>query len=172
MTKQKPIRYYLTYCWTLPSDLLAWAAILFIHCLWGRKLFWNEGLWCELKEQTLLTSIWNYGGVTLGHGGLLRCAGGKEIDTVTEFHEHVHVEQYEVSMLIAFVINLTIVMTLLAFNQTPIWWLSAILWVTGGLYSYLFSMLQAWLRGESAYFGSTFEESAYSQTKEWENDHD
>ena len=164
--KKRPKKYLVTYLWTIPFDLIAWMIVLVAWLLLGTKLHWLDGLWCELKPRaaTAISKIWGkrWGGTTLGHGGLYSpgASGGKGIDTETEKHEHIHVEQYKAAMLVAFIIAIAVLTTVRTLDATI---LAGAIWVTGGILTYIASMLQAWLRGEQAYSGSHLEEAARSQ---------
>lgn len=164
--KKRPKKYMATYIWTIPLDLIAWIIVLVAWLLLGTRLHWIEGLWCELKQKpaNAISKIWRkqWGGVTLGHGGLLRpgAAGGEGIDTKIERHEHVHVEQYEASMLVSFIIAIAVLATIRTIDAAI---LAGAIWITGGVLPYVASLLQAWLRGEQAYGGSHLEEAARAQ---------
>lgn len=161
---KRPKRYYLTFVWTGVWDLILWVFILLFRVIGGCDLHWVNGLWCDIRPGTWLDKTWarKFAAITLGHGGLGRKGifGGPGIDTDTEFHEHVHVEQFEAAMLLSFVVGIVM------FASGSEWWVSALVWNLGGALAYCASLLQAWLRGESPYRGSHLEESAYSQTRE------
>lgn len=127
-------------------------------------MHWQDGLWCELREDSFFSRVWNYAGVTLGHGGIYNHgrSGGPGVDTDTEQHELIHVEQYEVAMLVAFVAGQIIFWSRMDMVGLVF---GAIFWVLGWYIVYGASMLQAWLRGETHYRGNVFEESAYSQVE-------
>jgi len=111
-----------------------------------------------------------WAGTTLGHGGFLAPgrAGKKGIDTPTEFHEHIHVEQYEGAMLQSFIYGVIVVSVLTLYTHVIAGAvLGGAIWLSGGMLSYGCSAVQAWLRGESLYMGGTKEESAYAQTEKW-----
>jgi hypothetical protein len=141
-------------------DLIAWLAVILLWALWGTRLHWCEGLWFEFKPGSWPMRTWykKWGGTTFGHGGPLRPggAGGAGIDTAIEKHEHVHVEQYEASMLASFLIAIAVAIT-------GSFALACSIWVSGGFLYYMCSIIQALLRGENPYTGSHLEESAYSQ---------
>jgi hypothetical protein len=161
---RRPLRYWLTYLWTAPWDLaVVWPTVLLIWLLWGRKLHWLDGVWCELKYDSWPSRTWykGWGGTTLGHGGFYASGftGDKGLDTSTEIHEHIHVEQYEAAMLGSFLVS---VVAFLIFHS---WWFCLGAWSSGYLVMGISNWLQAWFRGESLYMGSAHEESAYAQTK-------
>lgn len=191
--KKKPIRHIIIYLWTLPLDIIAWLTVLFVWLFWGTKLHWLEGLWCELKPDSWPTMTWyrrkikglhkinppefqkeygtwlTWGGTTLGHGGFYGPgrSQGSGIDTVVEYHEHIHVEQAEVSMLITFIIGLFIFMYLLMLENVHNALIAGILvWISGCFLFAAGGWVTAWFRGEDPYMGSQHEESAYAQTSE------
>jgi len=191
----RPARYLLTHLWTWPWDLISWFAVLCIWLFWGTKLHWLGGLWCELKKNSWPTRTWyrkkdehgspqmhpiekqvelgmwkTWGGSTLGHGGFYGPgrSGGEGIDTEVEFHEHVHVEQFEVALWVSFLYACAVfVHNAVAFNAYS-YWLCGAIWLSGFAVFYCCALIQAWLRGESAYKGSTLEEAAYSLAEDWE----
>jgi hypothetical protein len=162
---KRPKRYYLTFLWTGIWDVLLWVFLVLFRLFFGKRLFWQNGLWCEIRKGSWFYKVWAvlFSGMTLGHGGLYGpgVPGGPEIDTGTEFHEHIHVEQFEAAMLLSFVVG---VVMLISGSE---WWVSALVWLLGGSTAYYASLAQAWLRGEKPYRGSHLEESAYSQTDLW-----
>lgn len=112
-----------------------------------------------------------WAGTTFGHGGFLAPgkAGGKGIDTKTEFHEHVHVEQYEGASLQGFLYGLAVFFVSWCMGGVAIGAMAGgVIWLTGGMLAYACASLQAWFRGESLYMGSVKEEAAYAMADEWE----
>jgi len=163
-----PKYYYISYLWTLPWNLVAWFVVLIMRLAIGGKLFWLRGLWLALKEDSWFvhSPYKKWGGTTFGNGGILRdrnVGDLDEIDTPTEFHEHVHTEQFEVASLGAFIsFGLCTILTGSAWFLIPMWFSGfPILLISG--------WLQALIRGESAYRGSQHEESAYAQEELWTN---
>ena len=171
--KKRPKRYLLTYLWTFPWDILSWLAVLFLWLLWGTKLHWLEGLWFELKEKSWPMRTWYKGwnGTCFGHGGFYApgVSGGEGVDTATEYHERIHSEQYEAAMLVSLIFGVVagFVLWSLQYPEVALW-TGGIMWIVGGLLHTCAAFFQAWIRGENPYRGSTNEESAYSQTREWE----
>lgn len=199
--KKKPWRRLFIYIWTFPSDIFTWLVVLVIRLFWGNKLHWNEGLWCELNPFSWPARTWyrikdengnvilnelenrpkfgtwvTWGGTCFGHGGFYgpgRMNDTKEIDTKTEFHEHIHVEQVEVNMFANFI--LAIIAFIYCFfninlNSTIV--ISLVTWLLGVILIPLGGWVVAWFRGEDPYRGSQHEESAYAQTnlsKEFKN---
>jgi len=187
----KPWRYWLLWIATLPWDVVVILAVLLIRLFWGRNLEWNEGLWCELKPDSWPTRSWyrykengkpvplskdqralhgtwlTWGGTCLGHGGFFGPGkmGKAGIDRPVEFHEHVHVEQAEVSMFTAFIISGGI--SLLLLTQIPSWASGLGVWTLGYLLMAASGWIVAWFRGEDPYRGSTHEEAAYALTEEY-----
>ncbi len=194
--QKKPARYYLTYLWTCTWDILMWLAVLLIWLFWGTKLRWEDGLWCDLKINSWPTRSWyrkkdkhgchilipvahqpvygrwrTWGGSSLGHGGFYGPgrSGGPGIDTKIEMHEHIHVEQWEVALLVGWLLQLFFIATLLLKGIEPFWILHIVLWTISSAFAYSCSVFQAYLRGEDFYRGNIYEESAYAQVEESEN---
>ncbi len=158
---KRPRRYLFTYVWTLVFDAPMWFVVLFVRLFFGTKLHWCEGLWCEVKKGSWVANKWavKWAGLTLGHGGIYGPghSGGPGIDTHVELHEHIHVEQYEAAMLSSFTIGIAML------ASGSVWWMCLAVWLLGGPWAYIASLVQAWLRGEDMYRGSHLEEAAYSQ---------
>lgn len=189
---RKPWRYWLLWLTSLPWDVVVIVAVLLIRVLWGKKLEWNEGLWCELKPDSWPTRTWyrykgkkgyqkvppelreqygtwqTWGGTCLGHGGFFGPGkmGAKGIDVPVEFHEHVHVEQAEVSMLTSFLVALSAFLVLWL-TSVPLLAVCAGVWFLGYSLKALSGWLVAWFRGEDPYWGSTHEEAAYALTENY-----
>jgi hypothetical protein len=171
MTK-RPKSYLLTHIWTFPAAILSWIAVLIVRVLWGHKLEWLDGLWCELKEDSWPMRTWykRWGGTTFVRGGFYR-PGRKgqpgRIDTRTEAHEHIHIEQAEASALFGTVVAITII---LALPWSTAGFITALaVWTLTAPLIYLAAGIQAVVRGESFYKGNHFEEHAYdSDDKELE----
>jgi len=115
-----------------------------------------------------------WGGTTLGHG-IFYGPGGRSSDpnntwTETQEHEHYHVEQFEASMVQAFLGALIIggVVWLLG-HPIPALIGFSFIWFTGYLFMGIGGWLTASLRGEPAYLGSQHEESARAQTYQRRN---
>jgi hypothetical protein len=148
-------------------DILVWPIVLILWIAWGRYLHWQNGLWCELKPGSWPLRTWwkGYRGATLGHGGFYAPgdAGGDGIDTKVEYHEHVHAEQFEVAMLISFLLAVYVftAMALLGhFDLTP--FLCIPIWASGWIVTLAGGWVVALLRGEPVYRGSAHEEAAYA----------
>ncbi len=89
------------------------------------------------------------------------------MDTVLEFHEHIHVEQFEVFSLLGFIIALfTFIMLLIQATIEVAIGLSVSFWVFIAPLAFSSGWIVALLRGEPAYRGSTHEEHAYSEAYE------
>lgn len=110
-----------------------------------------------------------WGGTTLGHGGFYGPGiTGDEAWSRVQEHEHVHVEQFEASMLRSFITSLIWGTVLLAFGH----WIAAtvaflLMWWSGYLWMGIANWVTAALRGEPAYYGSHHEESARAQDDHW-----
>lgn len=168
---KRPRRYWMTYLWTWPWDLLSWPALLLLNLLWGAKLHWLEGVWFEARPGGWLARRFGecWAGLCLGHGGIFRpgYSGGDGIDTPTEFHEHFHAEQYEAAMLLAFLVATAVAAWHVVDGGHPPYPLVGGIWLLGGVLAYVASMLQAWLRGEPAYEGSHLEKATSAATEQW-----
>lgn len=190
--KRHWILYVLCLPWNI---LIAWPIVLFLRLFWGKDLRWETPppyerakgggggpcLTCQLREGSFPVTPgrfprgWYYhkatnrawGGTALGHAVFYGpCGRFKGVDWVrTQAHEHVHVEQFEVSMLRSFIVGM-IPGAVLSASGHPIAALTTFLvvWTTGYLMMGAAGWLTAFLRGEEAYWGSTHEESARAQT--------
>lgn len=174
----------------LPWDLLvAWPIVLLIRGLWGKDLRWETPpaysrehgggggpcLTCTIRENSfpVTPGRWPrgwylhkdsgcpWGGTTLGHAIFY----GPYATARTKTHEHIHVEQAEVSMVQGFVVGLACGIVLWSLGH-PVAGTVVLLavWTTGYLVMGLAGWLTAMLRGEEAYWGATHEESARAQT--------
>lgn len=157
-----PRRHWFVFLFCLGGDVVSWSIILCIRAIFGGHIFWGNGLWCVVPKD----SFWcrriadGYSGGTIGHGGWLR----EGFSPDTEFHEHVHVEQYEVVMLLV-CIHLVGWITVAGLSGGLCWQWPIILayYILGGLLGLVASWATAWLRGEPVYRGSSHEKSAYAQ---------
>lgn len=162
---RRPWYFIFTFLWTIYGDLWCWLAIVLVRLFQGQRLHGIDwSFWVETRTGTWLAKKMQYVGVTLGRGGILRTgkAGDLEkIDQPVEFHEHRHVHQYQVTMLISTVYTL--------YNYflcgASEWSLLGL--PVGGVVAYLCAMLVAKLRGERWYRDNIFEASAYAQTELW-----
>lgn len=189
--KRHILLYIVSLPWDL---LVAWPVVLWIRLLWGKDLRWETPppydprkgggggpcLSCQMKEGSFpvvpgtFPKGWYFrkksnrpwGGTSLGHGVFYGPNGRKGPGewTRTQAHEHIHVEQAEVSMLRSFIVGLAAGIVILALGH-PIAALVTFLsiWTTGYLMMGVAGWLTALLRGEEAYHGSTHEESARAQ---------
>jgi hypothetical protein len=165
---KRPKRYWLTYIYTISWDMIVWICVLGIRAFWGQKLHWLNGLWCEFKKNSWPTRTWykRWRGTTLGHGGIYNndVSGGEGLDTETEVHEHIHVDQYESAMLRAFLMAIVILSTLWYVGEPRLGiGIGYVVWLLGGVVHVLTNTFQAWMRGEDSYRGAVHEESAYAQ---------
>ena len=162
----RPKTYLLTHLWTLPGALISWLAVLVVWLLWGCKLEWLDGLWCELKPNSWPMRSWykDWGGTTFIRGGFYRPGRkGKpgRIDTRTEAHEHIHIEQAEASALYGFI--MAVVVSIVTLFSTAGLITALLIWTITPLMIYVAAGLQAVIRGEEFYKGNHFEEHAYIQ---------
>lgn len=185
------ILYFVALPWNL---LVAWPAILLIRWFWGTDLRWETPpyaqergcgpvLTCNIRPGTFPVTpgrfpkgwylrketngtLRSWGGTTLGHGIFY---GSRIIrSTGTWFsvqaHEHIHVEQFEASMLLSFVIGMISGIVALSLGHP---WAGAGLfmgiWSTGYLLMAASGWVTAVLRGEPHYMGAHFEEHAYAE---------
>lgn len=168
-----PKRQLLLFLFCFPSDILGWVLLLVTWVLSGDLIFWQNGLWITLKEKSWLgrSLFKNHNGGCICHGGWYKTEilkKGKQInsiDTRLEYHEHIHIEQYEVVNLYTVII----LVPMLCSNpseKTAI--LAMIIWACCWWLFVACSMLVAWFRGEDYYRGNINEESAYSQDEDYE----
>lgn len=183
--------HWFLYIVTLPFDfLVAWPAVLLIRLFWGQNLRWEKppsydevkgggGGWCltcDFKpgSRPVLEGGWywnksrgrSWGGTSLCHG-IFYGPNGRWDDgwSGTQAHEHIHVEQAEVSLLRSFIVGgvAAMVVALLG-HPWAAFGLGLGIWTTGYLMMAVAGWFTAFLRGEEAYHGSTHEESARGQT--------
>jgi hypothetical protein len=167
-----PGRHWIVYVYCLPTDIVAWLLVSILALITGASLFWRNGLWCSIQGNSWWCSLASgYSGGTLGHGGWLRACvvGDGDIATGTEFHEHIHVEQYEALMLFVTMLNLCWLLFVcftegFALNML---FFGISVQTLGGMLGLCASWMTAWLRGSSVYRGSVHEEDAYSREKEF-----
>jgi hypothetical protein len=162
-----PRRHILVYFFTLPGDLICWTLVLLIGVFFGDRFVWQNGLWFEISKDSWLykTFLKEITGGTMGHGGWYRSdlAGEDGIDTKLEFHEHVHVEQYEAVMTAIFVVVFGFFLNgAIRGDISSVWLMSLVCWAIGGLIGTVSGWFVAILRGEQAYRGSSHEEAAYA----------
>jgi len=132
--------------------------------------FKTDGKYTELPERLHATrGKWKtWGGTTLGHGGFYGpgvLQVGKWVPVQT--HEHKHTEQFEASMLRAFIVGSLFAIVIAALGH-PVAALVAFLvhWWMGYWWMGLANWLTAFVRGEDPYRGSQHEEAAYDAAKE------
>lgn len=165
--------------WTF---LVSWPLVLFF------SLFAAEEL--RVERNGVLTAIWrdwvcrNRGNkpplwpysTTIGRGVIyqphLRRHRQCQPLTPTERHELVHVRQHEDCMALAFIVGLSVALSVgLALGE----WvfgatLGAVLWATGGVWqapNFLTSVVRHGLNSEGFYFSTSHERSARAQTEVW-----
>jgi len=167
---RRPTRWLLTFLWTFPADVVAWATILIIRVLYGARLSWLDGLWVELRAGSMPDRTWSrrWSGVSFAHGGVLAAgrAGDAGADTETERHELVHVEQFESRMFAGFIMGLICAVAFLVDGcLDAAVACSLFVWLLSWPLGYAAAVGQAYLRGEDPYLENEIEEAAYSQTK-------
>lgn len=173
-TKAQIFLYLLALPWNLT---VAWPAVLLIRLLWGHALRWEMPpaplpggavLACDLRPDSWPARTWYkpWGGTTLGHGifyGAHVIRGG--VWGRVQAHEHVHVEQFEVSMFGSAFMGMVSWSVIAELGHGGLAVLvGTLLWWAGGLLTVIGGAAVALMRGESPYRGSAHEESAYSQT--------
>lgn len=165
---------FIPYIWTWPFDLIVWLAWIVLWAAWGEKLRWEDGcLVFNWKVDSWPARTWYrpWGGTTIGHAIFYNWYVHVETDTRAfepiQVHEHVHVEQYEGSMLSSLIIGLLVMLTM-GFGH-GLWVtgsvLGGIIWFLGYLWMGTAGWLTAIARGEDAYRGSSHEEAAYAIAK-------
>lgn len=148
------LKLIIRYALCLPSDLIfTWSIIALIRAMWGTSLTWRSGvLVSELSPTSWPMRTWYkpWGGTTFGHGVML---APNMAPSVLQ-HELVHVEQYEGSCALGFLLCL-----LLA--ALGWWWVGLLVWPLTHPVLYGCASLVAWLRSEpDAYMGNVMEEGA------------
>lgn len=121
-----------------------------------------------------------WGGTTLGHGGFYGPGrmysilgedpeNAGDIDTEVEYHEHIHVDQYESNMLRGMLMGITLFGAILGSGGDRSWALliGMLTWTFWTWMVTATNALQAVIRGESAYRGSVHEEHAYAAAEEF-----
>jgi hypothetical protein len=161
-----PKRHIIVYVYCLAGDLIGYLIALLMYVIFGGKLIWENGLWCAVLD----ASLWcrkiakGFAGGAVGHGGWFRMSliGGDGIDTELETHEHLHVEQYEVVMLLVFIVLIGWTIRAVHLGTLAATW-SILLgyWAIGGFLGTVAAWAVAWMRGESMYRGNMMEEGAY-----------
>lgn len=116
-------------------------------------------------------TYYTWGATTLGHGGFYSAGqvDPEEPWSRIQEHEHVHVEQFEASMLRGFLVAVIVAVQLLALGHP---WFALgnflFLWWMGYWWMGIANWSTAAMRGEDAYRGSHHEESAYNQDDHWQ----
>lgn len=160
--KPFPRRYYLTFLWTIYVDLFFWFIIgVLFYRWWGTRREWVSGcIAVELKKDSWPKRSWfqRWGGASLMHCLLLNEGGlGKPhiVDKRIERHELIHTKQAETMQLLAAIFFGYLVLS------SGFQWQYLLILPSGALVAYIASLFQAFLRGESPYRGSIFEDHAY-----------
>jgi len=167
-----PRRHILVYAATIWWDIICWMIVAVLRVIAGKRLEWVNGLWVIIDDKSWFkkTFLEGYGGGTLGHGGWISewCSGESGLDSQVEFHEHVHVEQYEFAMVdIAIVNAITLFASLIFGASYQVVLVAMLIQMFGGMTSILSSVIVTKLRGEHAYRGSSHEEAAYAREAIW-----
>ena len=159
----------LLYLFTLPNDIIMWPIILLIRALWGEDLKWEGmALTCVLKPGSWPMDPYHWfpgagwyaewRGTTLGHAIFYspETELGTDEWSRTQLHEHVHVHQYQASMVSSFLIGCLVAL----FTGNIV--LGYLLWSFGFLLRLVGNWATAWIRGDDVYLDSTHEEHAYA----------
>lgn len=169
-----PKRHWVLFLLCLPSNIVGWFGLFILWLFTGDKIYWNNGLWITIGHKSWFGKlIKNINGGCACHGGWYKTEliNGKSINTALEYHEHIHVEQFEA--INVYTVLLFMVYTLFSLHFVFLFkWIFVLLifwslcwWVFVGC-----TMLVAWLRGEDPYRGNILEESAYTQDDYYEED--
>jgi hypothetical protein len=139
---------------------------------WFAFLTKEEPLLRPASATNRLGKYLTWGGTTLGHGGFYG-PGAANLNGWgrTQEHEHVHVEQFEATMLRSFAVGLYNGGTVVVLGHVG-WGVAIFLfnWWVGYLWMGIYNGLTARLRGENAYRGSVHEEEAYDIGDAWKAD--
>ena len=189
--KRHIVLYIIALPWNL---LVAWPVVLLIRLFWGQGLRWETPpsydyykgggggpcLSCQIRPGSwavtpgIFPKGWYFnkrtntpwGGTALGHAVFYGPNGRSDSKkwTETQAHEHIHVEQFEVSMLGSFIVGLAVGILLWALGHLFEGGLAFFcIWQAGYFMMGLSGWVTAWLRGEEMYHGSAHEESARAQ---------
>jgi len=96
---KKPWYYAFVFVATLPVDLLCWAVVLVVHAFVGKRLFWKDGLWSELKHKPR-----SFLGLNIGNGGFLE----RGYCCKTLHHEIIHCRQFQAASITGFLSSITV----------------------------------------------------------------
>lgn len=127
-----------------------------------------------------------WGGTTFGHGGFygpgkmggLPTTSNKEglwalelIDEPVEYHENIHVGQYEGAMMRSclYGVCLFVSMALLSVPWQTAFWIGLGVWVSGFEVYWITNGIVSVLRGKRFYADSDHEKQAYAMTEDWVN---
>lgn len=161
--KPFPKRYFLSYLWTWYIDIFFWLLIgVGFYRLWGNRRFWLAGcLVVEFRANSWPRRTWfkRWLGASLMHTLLIsdgRVGNPEIVDTRTERHELTHSRQAEVLQLLAAILFSYVALS------TEFQWQYLLILPSGAALAYLASLIQAFLRGETPYYNSIFEDHAYA----------
>lgn len=143
-----------------PLMLIGWLIVLAIRAMWGRELFWHEGVLVVRLDPTSWPlnpakkgGGWYRGwaGTSFGHGIML--THGAPVEVLA--HELVHSEQHDANAVGGLLLAIPFFFVA--------WWAALIVWLLAPLVMYVGGLAVAWLRGEKvgAYRGNHLEEAAY-----------
>jgi hypothetical protein len=137
---------------TLPTVVLGYfLGLLSLTFGMTKDVRFKEGV-LQLTWRDWVASRWRYS-TTLGACMFLYPDSGPS----TEYHEFIHVRQYEdLNLLGAVIGGLCCIVS---------WKLGLILWATSGAIWLLPNFISGWIRFGDPYMGSEHERSAYAQTK-------
>lgn len=156
-------RRWLTLFFTAPINLtIAWPSVIVANWLWGRGLRWEERFVLTTEfAHTRLPKWFKVNASTLGHA-IFYAPGYRSIGsapwTRTQYHEHVHVEQFEGWAISGFLLGSAACLL----GASP--WVGAAIWWGSAPAVWCGYSVAALLRGESHYWGAAHEEAAYALT--------
>lgn len=153
----KPWTRYILYLFTTPIDLFGWALMIFVGLVWGPGWpRWVDGvLIATVRNSSWPGRTWykRWGGTTFGHAIMIR--EGQE--GVLE-HELVHVRQFEVISLLAFLVFCAQCV------RFPIW-TALITWIAIPIAHYSAAVFVALMQGRDGYRNNVLEEAAYDRAE-------
>ena len=153
---KRPWYYYFVFIATFPVDLICLPVLLLARLFVGKRMFFRDGLWVELKKRPR-----SFAGLNIGHGGFLEPGFG----ATTMTHELVHVEQYQAvswTGLMAALVTWLLYVWTFWFDTHSLWMFGA--WPLVGILHAVGNWLVAVLRGEDSYNGAAHEEAARAVT--------
>lgn len=156
-----------------PADLVvSLGAYLVVRGLWGtagvkksRGASW--AIVSRLKPTSWPAQTWyrGWGGTTFGHFVMVNSTVDEDRLDSLLMHEFVHVEQFEVGCVFGAVVMIASPLLFPFFG----YWFPFFMWAVSSPLFAACAYVTAWLRGESAYEGSSNEEAAYDAVAVYES---